>query len=115
MLLSNSDIQKIENIGYDQKNFVRSKKSWLKLKNKDGRCVFHNGKTCLIYENRPEGCKLYPLIFDKEHKSAVVDEDCPYQDNFRFNKKNVDELYRLVTQILNERKDRKKEQKLKKL
>jgi len=111
MLLSNNDIQRIENIGYNRNFFVKTKKGMLKLKNKDGHCVFHNGKICLIYENRPEGCKLYPLIFNKEQKSAIVDEECPYQDNFRYNKKSVNQLYNLVTQIINERKIRKKSKK----
>ncbi|KYK21164.1 hypothetical protein AYK21_05380 [Thermoplasmatales archaeon SG8-52-2] len=108
MLLSNSDIQKIENIGYEKKYFTRSKKGWLILKNKDGRCVFHNGKICLIYENRPEGCILYPLIFNKENNFALADEECPYQDSFKFNKKNINQLYMLVEKIINERKIRKK-------
>jgi len=108
MLLSNSDIQKIEKKGYNRNYFVKSKKGWLKLKNNDGKCVFHNGKICLIYESRPKGCKLYPLIFNKEYKSAVVDEDCQYEDSFRFNKKDVNQLYRLITQMISERKNRKK-------
>jgi len=111
MLLSDSDIQKIENIGYDKNYFTRSKKGWLKLKNKDGRCVFHNGKICLIYENRPEGCILYPLIFDKEKNCVIVDEECPYQDRFRFNKKSINQLSMLVTKIINERKARKNKKK----
>jgi hypothetical protein len=108
MLLSNNDIQKIENIGYGKNYFSRSKKGWIKLKNKDGRCVFHNGKICLIYENRPEGCVLYPLIFDKLKNSAIVDEECPYQDRFRFNKKSINQLSMLVKKIINERNIRKK-------
>ena len=51
---------------------------------------------------------LYPLIFNKENKSAVVDEDCPYENCFRFNKKSVNQLYRIVTRIISERKNRKK-------
>ena len=108
MLLSNNDIEKIEHIGYDRNYFIKSKKGWLKLKNKDGKCIFHNGKMCVIYDNRPEGCTLYPLIFDRENKSAVVDEDCPYENCFRFNKKSVNQLYSLVTRIISERKNRKK-------
>lgn len=108
MLLLNNDIQKIEKKGYKRNYFVRKHKGWLKLKNKDGRCVFHNGKICLIYDSRPKGCNLYPLIFNKEYKNAVVDEECPYENSFRFDKKNVNQLYRLVTQIISERKNRKK-------
>jgi len=107
MLLSNNDIEKIEHIGYDRNYFIKSKKGWLKLKNKDGKCIFHNGKMCVIYDNRPEGCTLYPLIFDRENKSAVVDEDCPYENCFRFNKKSVNQLYSLVTRIISERKNKK--------
>jgi len=113
MLLSNNDIKNIENKGFNRNFFVKSKKGWLILKNKDGKCVFHNGKICLIYESRPEGCKLYPLIFNRELKSAIVDEECPYQDNFRFDKKNVNQLYRLVTQMIYERNIRKKKCNLK--
>jgi len=108
MLLSNRDIEKIEQLGYDRHYFTKSKKGWLKLKNKDGKCVFHNGKVCIIYDNKPEGCILYPLIFDRENKSAVVDEDCPYENCFRFSKKDIKRLYNLITQITDERKNRRK-------
>jgi len=108
MLISNNDIEKIEKNGYNRNYFTKSKKGWLKLKNKDGKCIFHNGKICIIYDNRPEGCMLYPLIFNRENKSFIVDEDCPYGDNFRFNKKSVNQLYGLVTRIIHERKNRKK-------
>lgn len=108
MLLSNDDIEKIEKIGYNRYYFTKSKKGWLKLKNEDGKCVFQNGKICTIYENRPEGCKLYPLIYSKESKSAVFDEVCPYVDNFKFNKRSVIQLYKLVTKIVSERTSRKK-------
>jgi len=107
MLLSNNDIEKIEKLGYNRHFFTKSKKGWLKLKNKDGKCVFHNGKICLIYDNRPEGCMLYPLIFDKLYNSAIVDEDCPYDNSFRFDKKSINQLYELITRIISERKLRK--------
>ena len=112
MLLSNIDIENIEQIGYNRYYFTRSKKGWLKLKNKYGKCVFHNGKVCIIYDNRPEGCMLYPLIFNSENKSAAVDEDCPYENCFKFNKKSVNQLFSLVTRIISERKNRKKIKKI---
>ena len=55
---------------------------------------------------------LYPLIFNRENKSAAVDEDCPYENCFSFNKKSVNQLYRLVTRIVTERKNRKKNKKI---
>ena len=108
MLLSNNDIEIIEKKGYTRNYFVKSKKGWLRLKNKEGRCVFQNGKKCIIYEYRPEGCMLYPLIFNRKNKCAVVDQECPYEYCFRFNKKSVNQLFRLVTRIISERNDRRK-------
>ena len=107
MPLSNEDIESIQRIGYDKNHFVRLKEGWLKLKNENGRCVFHNGKICLIYENRPEGCRSYPLIFNEECKSAVVDEECPHKDSFKFTQEDIDKLQELINRLKSQRNDRK--------
>lgn len=106
MLLSNKDVEKIKNLGYAVNYFVENKKDWLKLKNKNGRCIFHDGTICLIYDKRPEGCKLFPLIYDEEYKYAILDEECPYKDNFKFNSVAIKKLYDLVNQIILERNNR---------
>jgi len=103
MLLSNKDVERIQRLGYKLDYFVRIKKGWLKLKNREERCVFHDGKICLIYDNKPEGCKFYPIIFNEENNSAIIDEDCPYENDFRFNKRDIERLYVLVNQIISER------------
>jgi len=48
-----------------------------------GRCVFHNGQLCTIYNSRPEGCRTYPVIFDVYKGKAVLDGDCPYREKFQ--------------------------------
>jgi len=106
MLLSNKDIEKIQNKGYKINYFVRRKNDWLKLKNKDKKCVFHNGKFCSIYDNRPDGCNFYPLIFDDEYKNILVDEECPFKDNFRFNSYDIKRLYKFVKLLKSERNNR---------
>ena len=35
-----------------------------------------NDKKCLVYENRPLSCRVYPLEFDGKNFS-IVDVDCP--------------------------------------
>ena len=106
MLLSNQDINKIKKLGYDKNFFVRKKNGWLQLKNINGKCVFHNGKICTIYENRPEGCSLYPIIYDMDAKSAVFDKDCPLKHEFIMTKQLEKKLYALVSKIEKEREKR---------
>jgi Fe-S-cluster containining protein len=82
MLLLKEDIEHLKRLGFDYSYFVVDRDGWLQIRNYDGRCVFNDGKKCLIYEYRPEGCKLYPIIYDEEKNRAALDEDCPHRDEF---------------------------------
>jgi Fe-S-cluster containining protein len=78
MLLSKRDIARLENKGYVLKNFaVFDKSGYATLQNRDGFCVFYNvaKHQCEVYELRPEGCRVYPVILDEE-KGIVVDGLC---------------------------------------
>jgi len=108
MPLSSQDIARIKKLGFDTNFFVIEKDYWLQLKNIDGRCVFHNGIICTIYDNKPKGCKIYPIIYDKDKKCAVFDKDCPYIDKFQMSKGNIKKLYDLVSKLESERAERKK-------
>jgi hypothetical protein len=108
MLLSKMDIKRIESLGYSCDIFVDIHDGWLQLKNQDGRCVFHSSIMCTIYENRPDGCKLYPIIYDKDKKHVVFDKDCPQRDKFHMSKSITKQLYDLVSKIEIERAEQKK-------
>jgi Fe-S-cluster containining protein len=108
MLLSKTDIKRIERLGYSCDFFVDTHDGWFQLKNRDEHCVFHNGMKCLIYEHRPEGCKLYPIIYDKDKKHVVFDKDCPQRDKFHMSKSITKQLYDLVSKLESERAERKK-------
>ena len=108
MPLSYKDIERIRGLGFDTTFFVTESDGWLQLKNKDGRCVFHNGAICSIYEDRPDGCKLYPIIYDKDTKRAIFDKDCPHRDKFRMSKSTIKHLDKVVSKLENERAERKK-------
>lgn len=99
MLLSDEDIKRIIKLGFDPKFFVVEKGGWLHLKNHNNRCVFHDGIKCLIYKNRPEGCMLYPVIFDMDKNCAVLDNDCPYKNGFKLSNKTVKKLHDVVSKI----------------
>lgn len=108
MPLSYKDIERIKELGFDTNFFVIEIDGWLQLKNKDGRCVFHNGKICSIYRDRPEGCKLYPVIYDKNTEHAIFDRDCPHRDKFRMPTNVVKQLRDLVLELEKEMIERKK-------
>lgn len=103
MLLSDTDIKRIEKLGFLCDFFVNSCDGWLQLKNRDGRCVFHDGMKCLIYEHRPAGCQLYPIIFDKDNNCAILDEECPYRTKFFITQSLRKKLFHLVSRVISER------------
>jgi hypothetical protein len=79
MLLSNEDIERLEQIGYDRASFVRfNNDGYAILRNENGNCVFFNPKkrVCKERENRPLGCRIYPVMQD-EDKGIVIDKMCP--------------------------------------
>lgn len=107
MLLLNEDIERIEGLGFDRSYFVSNIDGWLKLKNRGGRCVFNDGKKCLIYENRPEGCKSYPIIYDEDRNCATIDEDCPHGDEFKMTKIEMELAISIAKKLKDERRKRK--------
>jgi uncharacterized protein len=108
MILTTSDIQTIEKLGYEKPFFVSERNGWLELKNKKGRCVFHNGTRCTIYDYRPEGCVLYPIVYEKNHRMAILDSDCPQRHYFMVSQDKVQQLHTLIMILEKERKERKK-------
>jgi hypothetical protein len=82
MEISNEEIEKIEKIGYSRKKFTIIENGYLRLKNIKGHCYFYNpqDKRCIIYENRPLGCLLYPLILNQNR--CEIDKECSsYHEN----------------------------------
>lgn len=108
MVLSSRDIQRIEKRGYDRRFFVTEQDGWLQLKNDKGRCVFHNGTYCTIYNDRPIGCTLYPIVYDADHRCAILDEDCPQKQCFPLTIEKTKQLYDLVALLGTERGSRQK-------
>jgi Fe-S-cluster containining protein len=77
MMLSEADIDRLERLGYKRPNFVRyDGHGFARLKNRQGFCVFYDveKRRCRIYEHRPLGCRLYPVIYGEQ---ALVDALCP--------------------------------------
>lgn len=106
MLLSNDDIDRIEKYGFSRDLFVDDVNGMLQLKNKKGFCVFHDTKKCLIYQQRPEGCKLYPVIYDADNDCAIIDKDCLQKNHFLISENSKKRLFSLVSRIESEQRSK---------
>ncbi|MGC8544132.1 MAG: YkgJ family cysteine cluster protein [Vulcanisaeta sp.] len=78
MELLPEDIERITSLGYRLEDFAVFDGEIWRLRNVDGHCVFLNPQTmeCTIYEDRPIGCRLYPLVYD-DVEGPYIDRECP--------------------------------------
>ncbi len=79
MPLTDEDIERIKALGFDENEFSVVVEGVRRLRNAEGACYFLKDNKCTIYENRPTGCRIYPLVLDESGK-VVVDEVCPLKD-----------------------------------
>jgi Fe-S-cluster containining protein len=106
MVLSNRDIKKIKKKGVVKSFYVEDTDGWLRLRNEYGRCVFHDGRKCTIYQDRPQGCALYPVVYDADAHMAILDLDCPQRHTFPLTKHTKRHLFALVSVLERERNQR---------
>jgi len=73
-----------------------------RLRNVDGHCYFYDpgSRSCKIYDIRPIGCRIYPLIFDGE--KVDVDRTCPTWHTVP--RREVERLAPYVVKFLNDAK-----------
>jgi Fe-S-cluster containining protein len=91
MLLSKKDIKRLKERGFNQKQFARfDQQGYATLKNRDGYCVFYDRSKhrCSVYEDRPSGCRVYPVILD-EDKGIVLDSICQSRSSITPQEKHV--------------------------
>jgi Fe-S-cluster containining protein len=90
MLLTKEDIKRIEKKGFHKKYFLKiDKEGYAQLKNRNGCCVFYNSENhqCNIYNDKPSGCEVYPVILD-EDVGIIIDDLCPKQATIHIDEKN---------------------------
>ena len=99
MPLSRLDMKRILNLGYVPEDFaVKAGMGW-RLRNSYGRCFFLSEDGCKIYSHRPEGCRLYPLVFDENTQKAAIDHACPYGHEFKIEKEDIQKLKILLEKL----------------
>jgi len=104
MPLSRLDINRILKMGYQLEDFaIKTEEGW-RLKNSSGRCFFLSEGGCKIYPYRPEGCRLYPLVYDEDLKKAALDHLCPYCYEFEVREGDIKKLKMLLERLERETK-----------
>jgi len=104
MPLTSSDIARIKDLRFSEDFFIVRKNGYRHLKNLSGRCVFHNGKRCTIYNDRPEGCRMYPVVFHERMGEAVLDSYCPHHEKFQLTQGRSQDAIKLVRELDAEKK-----------
>jgi len=99
MPLSRIDIKRISRQGYKLKDFVVKRKRERRLKNSNGRCVFLGDNGCKIYSFRPEGCRLYPLVYNENNGKVVIHDLCPYGHEFKVGRDDIENLHVLFKKL----------------
>jgi len=99
MPLSQADVDRLSGLGYT--DFLVVVDNERRLLNFNGACFFFEDCGCRVYEDRPEGCRLYPLIFGKDG-AIGLDGECPHADKFTYSGVDVSNLLELVNRIMRE-------------
>jgi Fe-S-cluster containining protein len=104
MTLTEEDVERISKLGV--KDFYMYKGGYLQLVNVQGRCIFLKRDKCSIYEDRPAGCRLYPLILDLDNDDIILHDFCPYTEEFNFTDEDEDKLQDVIDCEEKERDER---------
>ncbi len=99
MPLTKSDIRRIARQGFRLSDFaVKVGVEW-RLRNSSGRCFFLSGGLCRIYYHRPEGCRLYPLVYNEDMGKLAMDNLCPHGREFEVDEEDTARLMRLIRRL----------------
>ena len=107
MTLTRRDAERIDELEYSRKDYlVRTDDGFCELRNIDGHCFFYDpdSKECKIYENRPDGCRHYPIVYDMRKRKCVTDHDCPSRETVSRDeiRKNCHKVRGLVEKLVEE-------------
>ena len=100
MVLTPSDLRRLELLGFRREEFAVYDGRFYRLRNVGGRCFFHRGGRCAVYEHRPIGCSMYPIVVDPETLEVRVDGYCPLAGETR--PEELERARRIAPRIIGE-------------
>lgn len=106
MPLTDDDISRLEALGHARAAFVTwSAEGTAQLATVDasegmpGRpCFFLKENQCSVYAERPQGCRIYPLVLN-ERSRLMRDEDCPHRAEFPLDPSAKRRIQRVVSNL----------------
>lgn len=106
MPLTEDDIARLAALGHDRAAFVTwSAEGTAQLATVEpadgmpGRpCVFLRENKCSVYADRPQGCRIYPLVMN-EHGRILRDDDCPHRAEFPIDASAKRRIQRVVSNL----------------
>ncbi len=90
MTLTEEDVERISGLGY--KGYYTLKDGYFQMINIDGRCFFLREGFCLIHDDKPVGCRLYPLVLDIDDDEVVLHGFCKFAKHFKFDYDDIEHL-----------------------
>ncbi len=99
MPLTEDDIKRIEKLGFKRADFTVEAEGETRLRNVKKSCFFLRVGKCIVYEERPEGCRIYPLVYDVDSHKFVYDTVCIHSSEFKAKREDKDKLKRLITKL----------------
>jgi len=99
MPLCGEDVARLTALGYKVRDFVYGHGRRRVLRNVGGRCFFLGEEGCKVYSERPEGCRLYPLVYDEGRRRCVLDSCCPHRDEFTVGEADREALRSLISEL----------------
>ena len=99
MPLTEDDVMRIEKLGFKRVDFTVEAEGETRLSNRARQCFFLEDVRCRIYESRPEGCRIYPLIYDTDSHKFIYDTVCPHNTEFKATREDKDRLKRLIRKL----------------
>jgi Fe-S-cluster containining protein len=99
MPLTEDDLKRIEKLGFKRIDFTVESEGETRLKNSGKMCYFLEDGKCMIYENRPEGCRIYPLVYDVDSHKFIYDPVCLHCTEFKATRIDKDQLKHLIHRL----------------
>ena len=103
MPLSLADIKRIKSKGYKPSEFMTKNHGERRLRNVDAKCYFLTEKGCNIYNDRPQGCRFYPLVVNSKGFFSI-DRACKHHENHNIKQGNPEKLRIYLNLIRRERR-----------